>query len=42
MMNNAVSRLLTLAVTVLVLAGCAMTSSYNQSYLAAARRPARR
>jgi hypothetical protein len=39
MMNNAVSRLLTFAVTVLVLAGCAMTSSYNQSYLAAARRP---
>jgi hypothetical protein len=38
-MKGPVARSLAIAVTALVLAGCAMTSSYKQSYLAAARRP---
>jgi len=39
MINTWLKRLLSLAIAMLVLAGCAMTSTYNQSYLAAARRP---
>lgn len=35
-----VSTVVTLTVAAFLLAGCAMTSTYNQSYLAAARRPA--
>ena len=40
MTGRSSSRLLSVAISVFVLGACAMTSSYNQSYLAAARRPA--
>jgi len=39
-MNGRVARMLSASVAALWLAGCAMTSSYNQGYLSAARRPA--
>lgn len=39
MINTWLKRSLSLAIAMLVLAGCAMTSTYSQSYLAAARRP---
>lgn len=40
MIGRPISKLLSVAFGVLVLGACAMTSSYNQSYLAAARRSA--
>lgn len=39
MINTTLPRWVSLAAAVLVLAGCAMTSEYNPSYLSAARRP---